>query len=122
MLEIKNLHASVDGKEILRGIDLSVKAGEVPDVIGMGARDAVFQMEKAGLHATLQGTGSVVRQSLPAGTPAVRGKTVRLELSTDVHRKKTHPRRVTREKADSLATRGAGPHVSADTTKKKTAS
>ena len=97
-------------------------AGEVPDVIGMGARDAVFQMEKAGLHATLQGTGSVVRQSLPAGTPAVRGKTVRLELSTDVHRKKTHPRRVTHEKADSLATRGAGPHMSADTTKKNTAS
>ena len=28
MLEIKNLHANVNGKEILKGIDLSVKAGE----------------------------------------------------------------------------------------------
>ena len=28
MLSVKNLHASVDGKEILRGIDLEVKAGE----------------------------------------------------------------------------------------------
>ena len=29
MLEIKNLHASINGKEILKGINLSVKAGEV---------------------------------------------------------------------------------------------
>ncbi len=29
MLSVKNLHASVDGKEILRGIDLEVRAGEV---------------------------------------------------------------------------------------------
>ena len=29
MLEVKNLHANVNGKEILKGINLSVKAGEV---------------------------------------------------------------------------------------------
>jgi len=34
MLEIKNLHASVDGKEILRGIDLTVNAGEVHAIMG----------------------------------------------------------------------------------------
>jgi Fe-S cluster assembly ATP-binding protein len=34
MLEIKNLHASVDGREILKGIDLSVKAGEVHAIMG----------------------------------------------------------------------------------------
>src|ERR671933_2514546 len=34
MLEIKNLHASVDGKPILRGIDLTVNAGEVHAVMG----------------------------------------------------------------------------------------
>src|ERR671932_167577 len=34
MLEIKNLHASVDGKPILRGIDLAVNAGEVHAVMG----------------------------------------------------------------------------------------
>src|SRR4030042_255539 len=34
MLEIRNLHASVDGHEILRGIDLLVKAGEVHAVMG----------------------------------------------------------------------------------------
>jgi Fe-S cluster assembly ATP-binding protein len=34
MLEIKNLHASVDGKAILKGIDLTVKAGEIHAIMG----------------------------------------------------------------------------------------
>ena len=34
MLTIKNLHASVDGKEILKGIDLDVDAGEVHAIMG----------------------------------------------------------------------------------------
>ena len=34
MLSVKNLHASVDDKEILRGIDLDVKAGEVHAIMG----------------------------------------------------------------------------------------
>lgn len=34
MIEIKNLHASVDGKEILKGINLRVNAGEVHAVMG----------------------------------------------------------------------------------------
>jgi len=37
MLEIKNLHAKVDGKEILRGIDLAVHAGETHAVMGPNA-------------------------------------------------------------------------------------
>ena len=34
MLEVKNLHANVNGKEILKGINLSVKAGEVHAIMG----------------------------------------------------------------------------------------
>ncbi|MCH5179471.1 MAG: Fe-S cluster assembly ATPase SufC [Prevotellaceae bacterium] len=34
MLEIKNLHASVEGKEILRGINLTVNPGEVHALMG----------------------------------------------------------------------------------------
>ncbi|OFY39442.1 MAG: Fe-S cluster assembly ATPase SufC [Bacteroidetes bacterium GWF2_40_14] len=34
MLEIKGLHASIEGKEILKGIDFSVKAGEIHAIMG----------------------------------------------------------------------------------------
>lgn len=34
MLKIRNLHASVEGKEILRGLDLDINAGEVHAIMG----------------------------------------------------------------------------------------
>lgn len=34
MLKIKNLHANVEGKEILKGIDLEVKPGEIHAIMG----------------------------------------------------------------------------------------
>ena len=34
MLEIKNLHASIDGKEILKGINLSLNSGEMHAIMG----------------------------------------------------------------------------------------
>ncbi len=34
MLTIKNLHASIEGKEILKGIDLEVKKGEIHAIMG----------------------------------------------------------------------------------------
>ncbi|SVE49346.1 uncharacterized protein METZ01_LOCUS502200, partial [marine metagenome] len=34
MLKINNLHASVEGKEILKGINLEVKSGEVHAIMG----------------------------------------------------------------------------------------
>ena len=34
MLEIKNLHATIDGKEILKGINLNIKKGKVYAIMG----------------------------------------------------------------------------------------
>jgi Fe-S cluster assembly ATP-binding protein len=34
MITIKNLHASIDGKEILKGLNLEVKAGEIHAIMG----------------------------------------------------------------------------------------
>jgi Fe-S cluster assembly ATP-binding protein len=34
LLEIKNLHANINGNEILRGVDLNVNAGEVHSIMG----------------------------------------------------------------------------------------
>ena len=34
MIEIKNLHAKIEGKEILKGLNLKVNAGEVHAIMG----------------------------------------------------------------------------------------
>ena len=34
MLEIKNIHANIDGKDILKGIDLEIKPGEIHAIMG----------------------------------------------------------------------------------------
>ena len=35
MLEVKNLHVEVEDKQILNGIDLNVKAGEMHAIMGL---------------------------------------------------------------------------------------
>ena len=59
---------------------LKVSDQTVPNVVGMGAKDAVYLMEKAGLCVQMYGRGSVAQQSLEAGSVARRGQTVVLEL------------------------------------------
>ena len=55
-------------------------AEEVPDVSGLGARDAIRLLESLGLNVRLHGQGRVQKQNIPAGTKAVRGQTITLEL------------------------------------------
>jgi cell division protein FtsI (penicillin-binding protein 3) len=57
--------------------------GTVPDVIGMGADDAVFILEKSGLRTQINGFGRVFRQSLVPGMPFTKGETISLELGFD---------------------------------------
>ena len=53
----------------------------VPDVTGMGARDAVFLLEKRGVKVTLVGRGKVSSQSLPAGHKIKKGEACVLRMS-----------------------------------------
>ena len=52
----------------------------VPDATGMGARDAVYRMQAAGLKVKLTGKGRVSSQSIAPGTKAAKGSTVTLKL------------------------------------------
>ena len=55
--------------------------GLMPDVTGMGARDAVFLIESRGARVVLKGRGKVKHQSKPAGTQMRKGEKITLELA-----------------------------------------
>ena len=61
--------------------DLAVAEGSVPDVRGMGLRDALQLLENSGLRVRVTGNGTVRRQSIEPGTAVSRGREIRIELS-----------------------------------------
>lgn len=73
MITIKNLHASIEGKEILKGLNLEVKAGEVHAIMGPNGAG------KSTLASILAGREEY---EITAGTVDFDGKDL-LELSTE---------------------------------------
>ena len=66
MLKIRNLHAEVDGTEILRGIDLDVAAGEVHAIMGPnGSGKSTFAHILAGRDGYTVTAGSVLLDGKP---------------------------------------------------------
>lgn len=53
---------------------------QVPNVKGMGLRDALFVLENAGLKVEVSGSGMVQKQSLTPGTEVREGSWIRIEL------------------------------------------
>ena len=51
----------------------------VPNVVGMGLRDALYITENLGLRVKINGIGKVVRQSIIPGTD-IKGQTMTLTL------------------------------------------
>lgn len=59
---------------------IKVAEGITPDVRGLGARDALYLLESAGLKVQLSGKGKVKRQSISPGSKIVRGSKCIIEL------------------------------------------
>jgi cell division protein FtsI (penicillin-binding protein 3) len=55
--------------------------GLVPDVTGMGLKDAIYLLENSGLRISFEGKGVVKKQSISPGQKIVRGQTIKLELT-----------------------------------------
>jgi cell division protein FtsI (penicillin-binding protein 3) len=58
----------------------AAKSGLLPDLTGMGARDAVFLLENLGFKVQLQGRGAVVQQLPVPGTRMKKGSQVIIQL------------------------------------------
>ena len=54
----------------------------VPDVSGMGAKDAVFVLEKAGLRVVINGYGKVTKQSIMPGSKVDMNETIVINMSS----------------------------------------
>lgn len=74
-----NTDSSING--ILLQSNSSIKQGLVPNVIGMGARDAIYLLELEGLKVNLIGAGKVKQQSIAPGTRTTKGATITIELN-----------------------------------------
>jgi len=72
--------AKGEGNQIVLTGD-NITPGIVPDVRGMGAGNAIFLLENAGLHVKINGVGKVKAQSLTPGAKCKPGQTVYLTLS-----------------------------------------
>ena len=59
---------------------VSTQKGIIPDVLGMGARDAVYLLESRGVKVKLRGRGKVKSQSIYAGTAIKQGMVCELNM------------------------------------------
>jgi len=69
-----------EAADIIDTDDLTVSEGLMPNVVGMGLRDAIFMLENSGMRVHYSGRGKVAKQSPQPGVRISRGATVAIEL------------------------------------------
>ncbi|WP_407526403.1 penicillin-binding protein [Lacibacter sp. MH-610] len=67
--------------KILQPQVLNLAASTIPDVRGLGLKDALYVLENNGLTVQVNGKGKVVGQSINAGTPVSKGQSIVLYLN-----------------------------------------
>jgi cell division protein FtsI (penicillin-binding protein 3) len=73
------LTSSAEGEELVLKPRL-VDDAKVPNVRGMGLRDALYLLENAGLQVGVFGSGMVQKQSLQPGSKVAKGTYIQIEL------------------------------------------
>jgi len=63
---------------VVKGTAIQQKA--MPNVKGMGLKDALYLLENMGVKVVSSGRGKIITQSIPAGTPLTKGWTIYIEL------------------------------------------
>lgn len=71
---------NVDNQVQLTEVAFTPTEGRVPNVKGLGAKDAVYMLETCGLRVQLSGIGKVHTQSIPHGSAVKKGQTIYLKL------------------------------------------
>ncbi len=66
-----------------------ISKGTMPDVCGMGLKDALFLLEQQGLNVLVNGKGTVVKQSIAPGFLIKKGMPVVIELQLKQDKPKT---------------------------------
>jgi len=74
--------AAVNGQRQVALEPVQQPKGAVPDVKGMGLKDALYLLENAGLRVEIKGTGKVIAQSIPGGSKIGKDRTIVIELNT----------------------------------------
>ncbi|MFI3316372.1 MAG: penicillin-binding transpeptidase domain-containing protein [Rikenellaceae bacterium] len=72
--------AAVDSLSRVEIRDVEISGSKMPNVVGMGLKDAVFTLESRGLRVAFSGKGSVRKQSIKAGAEIQAGQVVTIEL------------------------------------------
>ena len=62
-------------------VNVVASQNALPDVTGMGLRDAVYLLENKGLKIAVQGKGKVISQSIPSGTIYNKGQKITIFLN-----------------------------------------
>jgi cell division protein FtsI (penicillin-binding protein 3) len=71
---------AVDTNSVVEFREIKHTDGTVPDVTGMGLKDAIFLVGNAGLRPIVKGSGKVVKQSVEPGVRIKKGDPIQLEL------------------------------------------